>query len=247
MKIHCVIPARYKSSRFPGKPLADIHGKPMIWWVCRQARRVAEFDRVMVATDDERIRAACADLGLDVVMTSGAHPTGTDRVGEAARQFPADVIVNVQGDEPLVEPEAIRTAIRPLLEEPEVRVTNLMSRIAVQADVLSATVPKVVASHRGLAVYLSRWPVPYPKNPGERPYFKQVCVYAFRPEALQAYCAHPRTPAELAEDIEILRFIEMGVPVRMLEVPEAAVAVDTPGDLERVRGLLAARAGEAHG
>lgn len=241
MNIHCIIPARYKSSRFPGKPLAEIEGKPMIWWVYRQAAQVPEFAKVLVATDDDRIAAACTELGMGFIMTSNTHPTGTDRVGEAARSMPADLIVNVQGDEPLIDPELIRAAIGPLLERPEVRVTNLMSRIAVQADLLNTTVPKVVVNQSRLAVFLSRWPIPYPKNPADIPYYKQVCVYGFRNEALQAFCESLRTPCEMAEDIELLRFLEIGVPVQFVEVPEGSVAVDTPSDLERVRRIMAMR------
>lgn len=239
MKALCVIPARYKSSRFPGKPLAEIHGKPMIWWVHRQARKVTEFDTVVVATDDELIKRTCEDYGIDVIMTSDTHPTGTDRVGEVAAKIPADLYFNVQGDEPLIHPDTIQKAIYPFTADPTISVTNLMTEIKRQTDLVDSTVPKVVVNTAGDAVYLSRLPVPFPKDPTGLRYFKQVCVYGFTPESLRAFCANPvKGPSERAEDIELLRFIELGLKVRMIEVGQDTVAVDTPSDLRLVRELI---------
>lgn len=239
MKIIGVIPARYKSSRFPGKPLADICGKPLIWWVYRQAAKVSDLSKVYVATDDRRIKDACDALDIPVVMTSGKHKTGTDRVGEVARKISADLYVNIQGDEPLLDPATIKAAIAPFTKgRRAAAVTNLMAEIRRPTEVLSSTVPKVVVNGRQEAVFLSRCPIPYPKNPDGAKYYKQVCVYGFTRDALRSFCSLPRGVAESAEDIELLRFIEHGIPVRMVEVYKDTVAVDTPSDLEIVRKIL---------
>lgn len=243
-KTICVIPARYASSRFPGKPLVDIHGKPMIVRVYEQCAQATLLDAVYVATDDDRIAAACKDHDVPVVMTASTHPTGTDRVGEAVRlvserEGEVGIIVNVQGDEPMLEPATIDAVVRPLLDDASIGVTNGMTRIRELTDIIDATVPKVVVNRESDAVYLSRSPVPYPKDPSATAYFKQVCVYGFRPAPLADFCADARKgPAEAAEDIELLRFIERGVKVRMVEVDQDTVAVDTSADLERVRRLL---------
>jgi len=238
MKVVAVIPARYESSRFPGKPLSDICGKPMIWWVYQQALKVPELSEVYVATDSAKIHDACRDLSVNVMMTSDRHPTGTDRVGEVARKVPADLYVNIQGDEPMIEPETIRKAILPFSDDPDLRVTNLMTAIKDPVDVVNFTVPKVIAGRDGRGVYLTRAPAPYPKGRIDYAYFKQVCVYGFRPEALEFYCSSPRGLIESIEDIEILRFIEAGWKVRYIEVDSETVAVDTPNDLRRVNELM---------
>jgi 3-deoxy-manno-octulosonate cytidylyltransferase (CMP-KDO synthetase) len=236
MNIAAVIPARYESSRFQGKPLQDICGKLMIERVYLQARQVAEFNAVYVATDDERIYRSCSERGVPCIMTSVEHKTGTDRVGEVAEKIPADLYVNIQGDEPLIEPETIRAAITPFLEDCDtpIQVTNLMTRIHDPVDLINVTVPKVIASGTGRGVYLTRTAAPFPKGCINAKYYKQVCVYGFRPEALRFYCQSPRGTVESIEDIEILRFIEAGYHVHYIEVNSQTIAVDTPNDLERV-------------
>lgn len=238
MKIIGVIPARYASSRFPGKPLADIHGKPMIWWVHRQASKVPDFDSVYVATDNKQIFSECQRLGIHAIMTEDNHPTGTDRLGEVAGHIEADLYVNIQGDEPLVAPETIVRAIEPFIADKELEVINLMTEIKRQTDLINPTVPKVVVNSKNEAVYLSRLPVPYPKESEGLKYYKQVCVYCFTLKALELFCKHSKGPAERAEDIELLRFIENGISVQMVEVAQDTVAVDTPSDLKLVRKLL---------
>lgn len=242
MKIIGVIPARYKSSRFPGKPLADICGKPMIWWVYQQCRKVEDFDAVYVATDDARIFSVCETLGINAMMTSDAHRTGTDRIGEVARKVPADLIVNIQGDEPLLEPSTIRAAIMPFYTKPDLMVSNLMTKINNPVDVVNFTVPKVITNKDGIGVYLTRSTAPYPKGSLEYSYYKQVCVYGFKPQALDFYCdygiKYGKAKIEAIEDIEILRFIENGYKVQYIEVDSETVAVDTPNDLEKVRAIV---------
>ena len=214
MKIIGVIPARYKSSRFPGKPLADIAGKPMIYWVYQQCKKVDDFDEVYVATDDELIFDTCKELGVEVIMTSDTHRTGTDRIGEVAMKIPADLIVNIQGDEPLIEPETIRQAILPFYDNPDLQISNLMTKIKDPVDVVNFTVPKVIVNKENIGVYLTRATSPYPKGSIDYSYYKQVCVYGFKPEALKFYCdygmKYGKARVEAIEDIEILRFIENG-------------------------------------
>lgn len=242
MKILGVIPARYKSSRFPGKPLADICGKPMIWWVYQQCLKVDDFDEVYVATDDQEIFNACKKNDIEVIMTSAEHPTGTDRIGEVARKIPADLIVNIQGDEPLIEPEVIRAAITPFYKDKDLQVTNLMTKITDPVEVVNCTVPKVIANKEGVGIYLTRSTAPYPKGSISYDYYKQVCVYGFKPQALEFFCEYGlkygKAKIEAIEDIEILRFIENGYKVQYIEVDSDTVAVDTPNDLEKVRGIV---------
>ena len=242
MKIIGVIPARYKSSRFPGKPLADICGKPMIWWVYQQCKKVEDFDSVYVATDDDQIFSTCKQLGVEVIMTSDTHKTGTDRIGEVARMIPADLIVNIQGDEPLLEPETIKAAIKPFYTNPNLKISNLMTKIKDPVDAVNFTVPKVITNSDGIGIYLTRATAPYPKGSLDYSYYKQVCVYGFKPEALQFYCEYGikygKAKIEAIEDIEILRFIENGYKVQYIEVDSETVAVDTPNDLEKVREIV---------
>lgn len=243
MKIIGVIPARFKSSRFPGKPLADICGKPMIWWVYKQCKKVEDFEEVYVATDDEKIYEICKELGVEVIMTSKSHKTGTDRIGEVAQKIPADLIVNIQGDEPLLEPETIKAAIKPFYDNPNLQISNLMTKIKDPIEVVNFTVPKVITNKDGIGVYLTRATAPYPKGSLDYDYYKQVCVYGFKPEALAFFCdygiKYGKAKVETVEDIEILRFIENGYAVQYVEVDSETVAVDTPNDLEKVRKIVA--------
>lgn len=242
MKIIGVIPARYESSRFRGKPLADIFGKPMIWWVYQQCRKVKDFTAIYVATDDQKIFGKCKELGMDVIMTSPTHQTGTDRVGEVAEKVSADLYVNIQGDEPMIEPETIQAAITPFYNEPELQITNLMTKIKDPVDVVNFTVPKVITNRENKGVYLTRATAPYPKGSINYDYYKQVCVYGFKPEALKFYCdygkKYGKAKIEAIEDIEILRFIENGYKVQYIEVDSDTVAVDTEKDLKKVQSIM---------
>ena len=241
MNIIGVIPARFKSSRFEGKPLADICGKPMVWWVYQQAMQVKEINDVFIATEDERIYDVCVKLKLDVVMTSDCHKTGTDRVGEVSSKIKADLYVNIQGDEPMIEPDVIRASILPFLSNESLEVTNLMTVINDPVEIINCTVPKVIANREGMGIFLTRSPAPYPKGSIQYPFFKQVCVYGFTPKALDFFCNSPRGKIECIEDIEILRFIENGIKVQFIEVSTKSVAVDTAIDLEKVRSLIRKR------
>ncbi|MCF0165772.1 MAG: 3-deoxy-manno-octulosonate cytidylyltransferase [Bacteroidales bacterium] len=238
MKIAGIIPAREQSSRFPGKPLADICGRPMIWWVHRQCRKVEELDEVYVATDSDKIYECCRREGIEAIMTSPEHRTGTDRVGEAASKIDADLIVNIQGDEPLIEPDTIRAVIRPFLENPNLQVSSLMSRIEDPSEATNPNICKVVTASDGTALLISRAPVPYSKNGLTKDYHRALGIFGFRKEALRFFCEwgrkHGKGRIEAIEDIEMLRLIEQGYRIHFSEVTTESLAVDTPEDLEKV-------------
>jgi len=235
-----VIPARYRSSRFPGKPLVLIKGKPLVWWVHRAVAQAIGAEQVIVATEDERIVERCRELGIKSALTRDDHPTGTDRVAEVAATIDAQVYVNVQGDEPLVSGAVITSVIDAKRRWPS-EVINAMARIDDRGDVESPIVPKVVANTNGRLLYMSRAPVPRQKSGATAArHFRQVCVYGFNRDELATFAATPRGPLELTEDIEILRCLEADVPVRMVEVEGGSVAVDVPEDVARVEKILEA-------
>jgi 3-deoxy-manno-octulosonate cytidylyltransferase (CMP-KDO synthetase) len=236
MKTAAVIPCRYQSSRFEGKPLATIGGKPMMWHVYHQALKASSIEDVHIATDDERIAAACRDLGLNFLMTSPSHLTGTDRVAECARQLDADVIVNVQGDEPFILPESIDAVTLALLNSgiPGLAATNGFSRIDDPEDVKDPCVVKVLFSRQRLALAYSRLPIPLAFRQ-THPHYRQLGLYAFRRGALDFFANCPQGPIEAAESVEMFRFVEHDQPVLMVEVEESGIAVDTPADLYEAR------------
>ncbi|MEY2477595.1 MAG: 3-deoxy-manno-octulosonate cytidylyltransferase synthetase [Actinomycetota bacterium] len=238
-----IIPARYASSRFEGKPLALIAGRPMIertWSRCAEA---VGRDRVWVATDDDRIAEHARTAGMQVVMTSADHPTGTDRVAEAASRISADIYVNVQGDEPMMPPADI-TAVIEAWHPTTAPVVNGMCPIDDEAAYRNTSIPKVVAAPDGRLLYMSRGPVPHTKDGAFAKGWRQVCVYAFAGEALAAFTTTGgKTPLEEIEDIEILRFLELGMPVRMVPLSAGSIAVDHPEDVALVEAALVA-AGE---
>ena len=242
MRTVIIIPARYKSSRFEGKPLADICGKPMIVWVWEQCVGALPQEDVYVATDDALIAETCRDTGIQVIMTSDTCLTGTDRVYEASRQVSADLYVNVQGDEPLIEPADILAVINAAKAVPGT-IVNAMCPITEERDFRSPTVPKVVARPDRTLLYMSRAPIPTNKDHAFESAMKQVCIYAFPGNALTAFAEQgQKTSLEAIEDIEILRFLEMGHPVHMVEVSGASIAVDVPADIKRVEEALGAGA-----
>ena len=243
-----VIPARFQSTRFPGKPLADLGGSPLIEHVWRRCCQAVDPADVVIATDDDRIADVATAFGASVEMTSSDCPTGTDRVAEVASRYPADWYVNVQGDEPFVQPAAIQTVIE--ATENAARVVaaiNTMSVISDETDFRSVTVPKPVTDTSGRLLYMSRAAIPTDKHLGFHVAFRQVGLYAFRPSALAHYSpAATKSPLEAIEDIEILRIIEAGLHVQMVEVPVSGLAVDTPKDLERATYLLIQSADKPH-
>lgn len=238
MKAIGIIPARYASSRFPGKPLAEIAGRTMIEHVYRRAEQARSLAEVWIATDDERIADAVGGFGGRVVMTRPDHPSGTDRIAEAARELEADVIVNVQGDEPLLDPAEIDAVAAPFHESAELVMTTAATLIRDPRDVEDPGVVKVVLDGRGFALYFSRLPIPFDRGATGETRLKHLGLYAYRREFLFTYAALAPTPLERAECLEQLRALEHGYRIMVVRTDHDAVSVDTPEDLERVRTLF---------
>ena len=238
--IVCVIPARYKSSRFPGKPLEVIEDKPMIWWVYQQCKKVKELSKIIVATDDDRIFSVCRNLDMEVVMTSPDNKTGTDRVAEVAQKLNSAIIINVQGDEPFIEPDTISAVIK-TIQTHDCDVASLMTKITNPLDLINPTICKVITNQDGKCIYLTRSPAPYPKATIDVDYYKALGIFAFKPESLYYFREYGKkngkSKNESIEDIELLRFVENGYTVIFTEVNSNSIAVDVPADLERVRSI----------
>ena len=215
MKIIGVIPARYKSSRFPGKPLVDICGKPMIWWVYQQAKKVPEFDEVYVATDDDRIEAACKEHDMKVIMTSDKHETGSDRVAEVATKVEGDLFVNIQGDEPVINPEMIQEVISIFFEDETVTFGSLKKEITDPDEIKATSTVKVVTDQKGDAMYFSRSVIPSNVKDGKLArVFRHVGIYAYKRDFLEEFSKMSQTELELGEGIEPLRAMERGYKMR---------------------------------
>jgi len=252
LAIVAIIPARFGSTRLPGKPLSDIHGRPMIQWVYECVRRARRVDRILVATDHARIAEAVARFGGEAVMTSAAHATGTDRLAEAAGRLDADIVVNVQGDEPMLDPALVDAVVEPLLEDDSLPMSTVSLPLRRPEEMLSASVVKVVADARGRALYFSRSPIPVVRDGGPPDLReaalravsaglarKHVGLYAHRREALLRIAALPPAPLEVAEGLEQLRALHHGLAIQVVPCEgESGRAVDTPEDLEAVRDLL---------
>ena len=237
MKIIGVIPARYKSTRFPGKPLADICGKPMIWWVYQQAKKCKNFEDVFVATDDKRIYNVCEDFDIKVVMTSENHDTPTSRLYEVSTKIDADAYVLVMGDEPLVQEEAISLVI-PKAEMPEYYVAALTNVLTEPTEVIDFTNQKVVTNSERNALLISSSPIPYPKGTLDFQYEKVTGIQLFSKASLKFFSETEKSLLEKAEENDLLRFIENGISVKMINSPYKTVSVDTPKDLEICRDII---------
>jgi 3-deoxy-manno-octulosonate cytidylyltransferase (CMP-KDO synthetase) len=242
MRLIGVIPARMGSSRFPGKPLAPLHGRPMLEHVYRRTAACEMLHEVFVATCDDEIAVAAAQFGARAVMTSRAHERATDRIAEATANDSADIVVMVQGDEPMIHPAMVAAAVEPLLEEPSLNCVNLAALIGSENEARDPNTIKVATALNGDALYFSRSVIP--TMAGERfrngGWIKQVCIIAFRRQSLRRFSSLPQGPLERIESIDMLRFLENGVPVRMVMTEHETHAVDTPADLELVARLLAA-------
>jgi 3-deoxy-manno-octulosonate cytidylyltransferase (CMP-KDO synthetase) len=239
LRIVAVIPARYDSTRLPGKALASIGGAPMIQHVYERARHVPNVERTVVATDDPRIAAAVRAFGGEVVIT-GAHATGTDRVAAVAATLDADVILDVQGDMPCVDPDALAACVAPFASDDAVVMTSLMTPLRDETEWRSPHVVKVVTDAAGFALYFSRSPLPYWRGvrAGAPLGYRHLGLYAWRRATLLELAAAPRSSLECAEELEQLRALERGVRIKMVFVDSAGPEVDTAEDLERVRHLV---------
>lgn len=243
-RIMGVIPARFASSRFPGKALVNFGGKPMLQHVYERASQARYLQRLVVATDDARIADAARSFKAPVRMTRTDHVSGTDRVAEVASAEAVDLIVNIQGDEPLIDPSAIDAAILAMLDDEESQMGTLKRRITDRADLENYNVVKVVTGHDGRAIYFSRLPVPYARADGNAPdsipRFKHIGLYIYRREFLLRYPDLPIGPLERAERLEQLRALENGYAIRVVETEYESMGVDTPEDFERVSKLFEA-------
>ncbi len=233
-----IIPARYGSSRLEGKPLTNLCGIPMIVRTYLQCIKACPSEKVFVACDDERIKIVCEQYNINVLMTSSDCLTGTDRVAECTQQLDADVYINVQGDEPVFDPKDLETFINAIDQYPT-EILNGVCEIKDEELFESGTIPKVVMRADRRLLYMSRAGIPTSKNHDFIKSWRQICVYAFPKKALEAFKKHKvKTPLEQMEDIEILRFLELGWEVRMIPLSSQSVAVDTPEDIQRAEQVI---------
>jgi 3-deoxy-manno-octulosonate cytidylyltransferase (CMP-KDO synthetase) len=245
-KILGVIPARLASSRFPGKVLAQIASKPMLQHVYERASQARYLTTIIIATDDDRVFEVARNFGARVRMTRSDHLSGTDRVAEVASAENCDIVVNIQGDEPLIDPDAIDAAILPMAHDSEIQMATLKKKIVDPREIADPNVVKVITDLAGDAIYFSRLPIPYqrdaaPPRPGPRPpapYYKHIGIYLYQRDFLLGYSALPVGPLEQAERLEQLRALENGLKIRVVETDYESIGVDTPEDLERVATLF---------
>ena len=238
-KCYGIIPARYGSKRFPGKPLTDILGRPMFWHVFERARQCPQLSQIVLATDDDRIESAAKELEIPVVMTRDDHPSGTDRVLEAAGllRVPKNaVVVNIQGDEPALDPAMLTDLVRPFTD-PEVRVTTLARKI----DLKEAKNPdrvKVVFAKDGRALYFSRSPIPHPRDGQSGEFYGHIGLYAFRMSILEQFVVLNPSRLETIEKLEQLRLLENGIPIHVVVTDNRSISVDRPEDIKTVTKIL---------
>jgi 3-deoxy-manno-octulosonate cytidylyltransferase (CMP-KDO synthetase) len=239
-----VIPARFASVRFPGKALVEVGGKPLIRHVWERARELQSVERVVIATDDERIAGAVRAFGGAVVMTSARCPSGTDRVAEATRGWPVDLVVNLQGDEPVFDAKAVDELVDLMARDSTIEMGTLAHPIQDEAEFTDTTGPnKVVLDQAGFALYFSRAPIPFRRQPGLVTPLRHIGIYVFRAPFLQRFAALAPTPLERTEALEQLRALEHGVRIRVLVTPHGSIGVDTPADVARLAAHLEGREG----
>jgi len=256
MKIVGIIPARYAATRLPGKVLADIAGRPMVQHVYERACRATCLSEVIIATDDDRVYRAVRDFGGRAEMTSPYHHSGTDRLAEVAEHLDADVIVNIQGDEPLLDPMVVEAVVAPFLAGESLRMSTAATPIRELSEHLKESVVKVVVDREGYALYFSRAPIPFFRLDGPSPWpqekrrqhpvshlwpLKHIGIYVYTRETLLWFTRLEPTPLEQTEKLEQLRVLENGCPIRVVTVDYSPVSVDTPEDLERVRRVMEGR------
>lgn len=242
-QVVCIIPSRFESTRFPGKPLADLCGKPMVQHVYERVLQTGTVALAAVATDDERISATVKAFGGHVVMTSPQHRSGTDRIAEAVEAMGLrddDIVVNVQGDQPLFEPTQVDEVVGPLMQDRSIPMSTLAYRIVREEEITHPNAVKVVFDRDGFALYFTRATIPYVRDPGIRAeYFKHHGIYAYRRDFLRTFTALPEGVLERLESLEQLRALEYGCRIKVVVTPHDSVEVDTPRELERVRRLIA--------
>ena len=241
MKVIGVIPARYQSSRFPGKPLADICGKPMIWWVYNQVSQVKEFSEIYVATDDERIVACCEEYGMKYVMTRKDTPNHIHRIWEVTEMIEADYYISINGDEPLILPDNIRQAFPSKVISDRPFFQSVYREMHDPAEVMDIANVKIVLNKEGVCMYQSRYPIPCPKGSLLFTYKKAIGIECFNKKALDIFAHTPMGVMEKIEDIDHLRFLENGIPIYYKQIDSESLSVDTKNDLEKVRLIIEER------
>lgn len=243
MRIAAIIPARYASTRFPGKPLVPILGIPMIERVYRNVSQSKSIHDVWVATDDPRIEEVVFGFGGKCIMTSKDHQTGSDRLAEAAEKLDVDLVVNVQGDEPLIRGEALDPLIELFFQDGSLQMATLKSKISDPEEIHNPNVVKVITNKFDEAIYFSRNPIPYNRDGRNVEYYKHIGVYAYTRDFLLKFVSMPQTELELAESLEQLRALENGIKIKVAETNIKPIGVDTPQDISKVEAFLLA-AGE---
>ena len=238
MKVICVIPARFGATRFEGKPLVEICGKSMIQRVYEQVQKARLIDEVYIATDDDRIRSNAESFGARVIMTSQDHACGTDRIAEAIQNIEGEIILNVQGDEPLIAPEALDAVIKPLVEDPDIKMATLITPIDDESEYRDPNIVKAVKDRDDFALYCSRSLIPYSREGDMTAVFKQIGVYVYRRDFLLAFSRMEPTPYEKVERLEQLRALENGYKIKLVETTYNPISVDVPEDVTKVERIL---------
>lgn len=239
METAIIIPARYGSSRLEGKPLLEACGKPIIQWVWEKAINTPLVDRVIVATDDERIFEACKKFGAEVEMTSGEHKSGSDRIAEVARRHPEiGYVINLQGDEPLIEQENIELVIRGVKFDEQADISTLVREITDMNEVENPNLVKCVFDVNDYAMYFSRSKIPFERNTGKSKFYGHLGIYGYKSEALFRMTELPQTPCEMAESLEQLRALQNGMKIKVAVVKNVPVGIDTPEDFEKFKSMV---------
>ncbi len=240
MKVLGIIPARYGSTRFPGKPLALIQGKPLLQWVVEGSRGSQKINEILVATDDARIAELCKKIGVEAVMTPSDLPTGTDRIRAAVQDRGADVVVNIQGDEPLISGAILDQLVEPMLNDKNLEMSTLARKLAA-GDLESLNTAKIVVDEKMRAIYFSRLPIPFSRSSEVRHEIglKHIGIYAYQRSFLERFCRQGPVPLELSEGLEQLRALYLGAKIQVVVVDHDSWGVDTPEDVAKVEKLLA--------
>jgi len=235
MHVTAIIPARYGSSRFPGKPMAKILGKTMLQWVYEASSMSKHVQRTIIATDDRRIKENADEFSAEVLLTSSLHKTGTDRICEVASKIDTDIVLNIQGDEPLLKPSIIDSLAEALVNEKGLQVSTVATELKSVAELENPNVVKVLVNSLGNAIYFSRLPVPFQKNNTQTfCSLRHVGIYAFRKNYLLKFANMPQSKLEIAEGLEQLRVLESGTNIKVIKTCHTLIGVDTPEDLEKV-------------
>jgi len=243
-RILAVVPARFASTRFPGKIIAPLFGKPLVLYAYQRALQASLVDEAVIATDDDHVVQALAPYGVPVIMTRTDHASGTDRIAEVAANTSAEIIVNIQGDEPLIDPGTIDAAIRPLLDAPDVVMATARHRIREFECISDPNVVKVVCDTQGHALYFSRSPIPFIRDTADREasanvYWQHIGLYVYRRSFLPRFAGMPQTPLEKLEKLEQLRVLENGYTIAVVDTEYEGTGVDVPEDLEKVQAIMA--------